>query len=116
MEAFSGLAILATNMKSALDGAFMRRLRFIVNFPYPGPVERQRMWRKALPEGLPREDLDFGRLARFGLSGGNIHSIALNAAFMAAARGTRLTQGLLMAAVRAELRKLDKPVNEAEFR
>ena len=117
MEAFSGLAILATNMKGALDNAFMRRLRFVVNFPYPGPAERLRMWQRALPAHLPRDaDIDFARLARLGLSGGNIHSIALNAAFMAAARGTPLSQAMLLAAARTELRKLDKPVNEAGLR
>jgi SpoVK/Ycf46/Vps4 family AAA+-type ATPase len=116
MEAFSGLAILATNMKSALDPAFMRRLRFIVNFPFPGPAERQQMWRKALPPDVPQESLDYARLARFNVSGGNIHSIALNAAFMAAQRGSPVTESLLLAATRTELRKLDKPPNEAEFR
>lgn len=116
MEAFSGLAILATNMKSALDTAFMRRLRFVVNFQFPGPVERARMWRHALAPGVPCDDLDYDRLARFGLSGGNIHSIALNAAFAAAGNGGRVSMPLLMSAVRTELRKLDKPVNEAEFR
>jgi len=116
MEAFSGLAILATNMKSALDPAFMRRLRFIVNFPFPGPAERQQMWRKALPPDVPQESLDYARLARFNVSGGNIHSIALNAAFMAAQRGSPVTESLLLAATRTELRKLDKPLNEAEFR
>jgi len=116
MEAFSGVAILATNMKNALDPAFMRRLRFIVNFPFPGAGERQQMWRKAFPRELPQRDLDYERLARFSLSGGNIHSIALNAAFAAAQRETHVTQGLLLAAVRSELRKLDKPINEAEFR
>jgi hypothetical protein len=116
MEAFSGLAILATNMKSSLDTAFLRRLRFIVNFPYPGVAERKRIWQGALPSELPLEAPDFDRLARFGLSGGNIHSVALNAAFMAASRGTPITQSLLMGAVRTELRKLDRPINEAEFR
>ncbi|HSI59399.1 MAG TPA: ATP-binding protein, partial [Ideonella sp.] len=116
MEAFSGLAILATNMKPALDTAFLRRLRFVVNFRYPGPAERLQMWRQAMPPDLPREALDLERLARFNLSGGNIHSVVLNAAFMAAARGTPLTQPLLMNALRSELRKLEKPVNEAEFR
>ena len=116
MEAFSGLAILASNMKSALDPAFMRRLRFIVNFPFPGPAQRREMWRKAFPADVPQERLDFEKLARFNLSGGNIHSIALNAAFAAAHRESAVTQPLLLSAVRAELRKLDKPVNEAEFR
>ena len=50
MEAYRGLAILATNMKSALDTAFMRRLRFIVNFPFPGIPERKRIWERAFPE------------------------------------------------------------------
>ena len=116
MEAFSGLAILATNMKSALDNAFMRRLRFIVNFAYPGPAERRRMWARALPAHVPHEALDFERLAKLGLSGGNIHSIALNAAFAAAGGAGTVSMPLLMNAVRTELRKLDKPVNEAEFR
>jgi len=116
MESFSGLAILATNMKSALDPAFMRRLRFIVNFPFPGLAERRVMWQKALPDGVPQGGVDHERLARFNISGGNIHSIALNAAFAAAERGSPVTQGLLLSAIRTELRKLDRPLNEAEFR
>jgi len=116
MEGYRGLAILATNMKSALDAAFMRRLRFIVDFPFPGPAERREMWRKALPDGVPRESLDYDRLARLHLTGGNIHGIALNAAFMAAQAGTAVTMALLLDAARQELRKLDRPVHEADFR
>ena len=116
MEAYSGLAILATNMKSALDAAFLRRLRFIVNFQFPGAAERRQMWQKAWPAEVPLEALDYDRLARFSLSGGNVHSIALNAAFLASQRGSVVTMPLLLSAVRTELRKLDKPVNEAEFR
>jgi hypothetical protein len=97
--------------------AFMRRLRFVVNFPYPGPAERQRMWCQALPAGVPRAaEIDFARLARFNFRGGNIHSAALNAAFEAAAQGRPVSQATLLAAVRRELRKLDKPVYEGEFR
>ncbi|QWP78988.1 ATP-binding protein [Lysobacter sp. K5869] len=116
MEAFSGLAILATNMKGSLDTAFMRRLRFVVNFQFPGPGERKRLWRGALPPGVPCETLDYERLARFNLSGGNIHSIALNAAFAAAGDGGAVGMPRLLDAVRTELRKLERPVNEAEFR
>lgn len=116
MEAFSGLAILATNMKSALDTAFLRRLRFVVQFAYPGAAERKQLWQKALPEALRHPSIDYDRLARFSLSGGNIHSIALNAAFMAAQAGVALSMAQLLAATRTELRKLEKPVNEAEFR
>ena len=116
MESFSGLAILATNMKSALDNAFMRRLRFIITFQFPGPNERRQIWQRALPPDVPREALDYDRLARFNVSGGNIHSIVLNAAFTASQRGTAVTLPLILSATRSELRKLDKPINEAEFR
>jgi hypothetical protein len=116
MEGFSGLAILATNMKSALDQAFLRRLRFTVNFPFPGIKERKRIWERSLPPKAPHEALDFDRLARLNLSGGNIHSIALNAAFLAAQRQQVVTMSTLLAAARTELRKLDRAFAEADFR
>lgn len=119
IEAYRGLAILATNMKSSLDQAFMRRLRFIVNFPFPGLPERSLMWRKVFPSEMPKAELDYERLARFNLTGGSIHNIALNAAFLAAAQAGpeyKVTLSLIFDAIRSELRKLDKPVNEAEFR
>jgi AAA+ superfamily predicted ATPase len=117
MEAYRGLAILATNMKSALDPAFMRRLRFICNFPFPGSEERKAIWQKVFPPEVPKGDLDFDRLARFNLAGGSLHNIALNAAFLAAQAGEPVTMPLILEAARTEFHKLDKPViNEAEFR
>jgi ATPase family protein associated with various cellular activities (AAA)/winged helix domain-containing protein len=116
MESFSGLAILATNMKTALDPAFMRRLRFIVNFPFPGVAERKRIWQQALPPETPSEGLDYDRLARLTVTGGNIHSIALNAAFAAAQSGRAVTMPVTLSAARMEMRKLDKPIHEGEFR
>ncbi|MEH1887807.1 ATP-binding protein [Nostoc sp.] len=116
LEAYRGLAILATNLKSSLDRAFMRRLRFIVNFSFPGVAERQMMWEKVFPPETPTEDLDFRRLARLNLTGANIQNVALNAAFLAAQAGTPVTIALVLAAVRTEFRKLDRPVNEADFR
>lgn len=116
MEAYRGLAILATNMKSALDTAFMRRLRFIVSFPFPGVPERKRIWETAFPEETGKEALDYARLAKFNLTGGSIQNIAINAAFLAASAGSVVTMPLIFEAVRSEFRKLDKPVNEAEFR
>jgi len=116
MEGYRGLAILATNMKSALDPAFVRRLRFIVDFPFPGAAERREMWRKALPAGVPRAALDYDRLARLHLTGGNIHGIALNAAFMAAQAGSAVTMPILLEASRLELRKLERPIHEADLR
>jgi SpoVK/Ycf46/Vps4 family AAA+-type ATPase len=124
MEAFRGLAILATNMKSALDPAFMRRLRFIVTLPFPGAAERKRIWERVYPKddeernltGTPVQDLDYDHLARFNLTGGSIHNVALNAAFLAARDGESVTMPLLFDAARTEFRKLEKPVNEGDFR
>jgi hypothetical protein len=116
MEAYRGLAILATNMKSALDQAFLRRLRFIVNLPFPGPAERKAIWQRAFPKQTPVEDLDYDRLARLTIPGGNIHNIALNAAFLAAQSGGPVTMQLVLDAARTELRKLDRPIVEADFR
>lgn len=117
IEAYRGLAILATNMKSSLDQAFMRRLRFIVNFPFPDAPQRGDMWRKVFPPQTPVGELDYEHLARFNLTGGSIHNIALNAAFLAAKTDSnKVTMTLVFEAIRSEFRKLDKPVNEAEFR
>ena len=116
MESYRGLAILATNMKSALDTAFVRRLRFIVNFPFPGAPERRAMWARAFPAKTQVGVLDVDRLARLALSGGSIQNIAINAAFMAARNRSTVTMPLVLEAARAEYRKLEKPVNEADFR
>jgi hypothetical protein len=116
METYTGLAILATNMKGALDQAFVRRLRFIVPFAFPGPSERRSLWKKVFPEALPTEELDFDRLSRLNLTGASIHSIALNAAFLAARDRTPVTMPLILRAARTEFRKTDRPVSEAEFR
>jgi len=116
MEAYRGLAILATNMKSALDQAFMRRLRFVVNFPFPGPPQRRAIWERAWPTDTPCRGIDFDHLARFNLTGGSIANIALNAAFLAAGRGLPVTMALVLDAVQSELRKLERPYNEADLR
>ena len=116
LESFHGLAILATNQKGALDSAFLRRLRFVVNFPFPGVAERKAIWASAFPAQLALPPLDLDRLARLALSGGSIQGIAINAAFMAAKAGVQIGMPLILDAARAEFRKLDKPVNEAEFR
>ena len=116
MEDFAGLAILTTNMRSALDAAFLRRLRFIINFPFPGAAERKAIWASAFPPQASVATLDFDRLARLPLTGGSIQGIALNAAFMAAKADVPIGMPLLLDAVRGEYRKLDKPINEADFR
>ncbi|MFQ5927042.1 MAG: ATP-binding protein [Terriglobia bacterium] len=116
METYRGLAILATNMKSALDTAFLRRLRFIVNFPFPSIEDRKRIWQKVFPPQTPTAGLDMGRLARLNLTGGSVHNVALNAAFQAAQAGTPVSMPLVLAGARVEFRKLERPITEADFR
>jgi SpoVK/Ycf46/Vps4 family AAA+-type ATPase len=116
IESYTGLAILATNLKNSLDQAFMRRLRFIINFPFPGVKERSLIWQKAFPPETPVQDLDFNRLSKLNLTGGSIQNIALTAAFLAAHADTPVTMQIILSATRTEFRKLDRPINEAEFR
>jgi ATPase family associated with various cellular activities (AAA) len=115
LEAYRGLAILATNMKNALDAAFTRRLRFIVNFPFPGLVERREIWRDVFPPQTLTSGLDIERLARLNLTGGNIHNVALNAAFLAAKANQPVTMPLIFDAARAEFGKLERLVSEADL-
>ena len=76
METYRGLAILTTNLKSALDSAFLRRLRFVVQFPFPDAAGRAEIWRRIFPPTLPTDGLDLVKLARLSVSGGTIRNIA----------------------------------------
>jgi hypothetical protein len=116
MEAYAGLAILTTNMKSALDRAFTRRLRFIVNFPFPDTAMREEIWRRVFPTATPRDGVDYAKLARLNLPGGNIRNIALGAAFLAADTDGPVTMTHLLRAAQSESAKLDRALAEAEVR
>jgi ATP-dependent 26S proteasome regulatory subunit len=115
MEDYRGLAILATNMKSFLDAAFLRRLRFIVDFPFPGPVQRQEIWRRVFPPAAAVRGLDFGVLSRLEIPGGNIRNIAVNAAFLAAGEGVPIDMEHVMRAARREYTKIERLIMDAEF-
>ncbi|MBF9031848.1 AAA family ATPase [Rhodobacterales bacterium HKCCE3408] len=108
IEAYQGLVILTTNLKSNIDKAFLRRLRFVLDYPMPGPEERAAIWDRAIPPGAPcAPDLDVSFLARrLELSGGSIQSIAVNAAFAAAAEDAAIGLHHVVEATRAELRKM----------
>jgi ATP-dependent 26S proteasome regulatory subunit len=116
MESYRGLAILTTNMKSALDAAFLRRIRFIVQFPFPDAAQRAEIWRRIFPTKTPTKDLDVNRLAQLNVAGGNIRNIAMNAAFLAAHTGEPVRMTHLLQAARSEYAKLEKPLAEAESR
>lgn len=115
MESYRGLAVLATNMKSAMDPAFLRRLRFAVHFPFPAPEQRAEIWRRVFPENTPVEGLDIHKLARLNVAGGNIRNIALSAAFLAADAGEPVRMTHLARAVHSEFAKIERPVPEAEI-
>jgi hypothetical protein len=111
MEAYGGVAVLATNLRAALDPAFLRRLRFTVEFPVPGERERRRLWGAAFPDAVPlAADLDLDRFVELPATGAAIQAIALGAAFSAAASGRPVDTAMVLSAARAEFRKLDLPL------
>ncbi|WP_344342516.1 ATP-binding protein, partial [Kitasatospora putterlickiae] len=114
MEAYRGLAVLTTNMKKALDPAFMRRIRFVVDFPFPGVPERAEIWRRVIPAQTPSEGLDPQRLAQLTVTGGSIRNIALSAAFQAADEDRPLQMRHLLAAARTEYLKLERSLTPSE--
>jgi AAA+ superfamily predicted ATPase len=116
MEAYEGLAILTTNMRQNLDPAFLRRLRFIIDFPRPDAEAREQIWRQCLPAGAHQlDDAAFSQLARkIDLTGGHIRQITLRAAFIAAAAGAQISLEHISHAARAEYAKLGMPPVEID--
>ncbi|HMH53511.1 MAG TPA: ATP-binding protein [Candidatus Acidoferrum sp.] len=118
MEEYDGVVILATNLRKNMDEAFVRRLQFTVEFPFPDEEDRRRIWKGVWPDDTPRDpglDLDF-LARRFEIAGGSIRNIALASAFLAAADGNVVTMSHLMHATKREFQKMGKVVTEGEFR
>lgn len=117
MEAYEGLAILTTNMRKNLDTAFLRRLRFIVDFPKPDAEAREKIWRQCLPGGSHDvDDAEFRQLARrIDITGGQIRQITLRAAFIAAAAGAQISLEHIAYAAGAELAKNGMPPVEIDL-
>jgi SpoVK/Ycf46/Vps4 family AAA+-type ATPase len=115
MEEYRGLAILTTNMRSALDRAFLRRIKFVVQFPFPNSVERASIWKRVFPKETPKDGLDFDKLSRLNIAGGNIRNIALYAAFLAAEDASAVRMSHLVRAARVEYAKLERPLTEADI-
>ncbi len=124
MERFKGLAILATNRKKDLDEAFVRRLRFIIDFPMPGEEERLRIWQQVIPNGVDRSALDLGYLAKqFPLAGGHIRSVVFQACLQSAGGARPLASGFkgklsmdkVMVALKREYEKSGRSVSLEQF-
>jgi hypothetical protein len=116
MEEYRGIAILTTNLKDALDRAFLRRIRFVVAFPFPDAQQRALIWERIFPPETPTSGLDIARLARLNVAGGNIRNIAMNAAFLAADRNAPVTAEDVLRAARHEYGKLDRKLTDSELR
>jgi hypothetical protein len=117
MENYSGVAILATNLRANLDEAFTRRLQFIVNFPFPDEEYRLKIWQVLLPDSMPRADnLDLKLMAkRFKLAGGSIRNIIVSAAYLAASNGGKVEMTHLMHGTRREFQKMGRLLQESDF-
>ncbi|MEC4880032.1 MAG: ATP-binding protein [Scytonema sp. PMC 1070.18] len=115
MECYPGLAILTTNLKSSIDTAFQRRIRFVVQFPFPDNAQRTEIWRRIFPPNTPTVGLDAAKLAQLSVSGGNIRNIALNAAFLAADADEPVQMKHILRAARTEYTKLEKSLTETEI-
>jgi AAA+ superfamily predicted ATPase len=114
IESYDGIAILATNFKKSLDSAFVRRIRFIVDFPFPDEYSREQIWRRIFPPSVPLDNLDYEFLARLAITGGNIRNIALNAAFLAVEEGTKVSMSQIKRAAEEEYAKLGRTMTTAE--
>lgn len=110
IEAFRGFTIVTTNMRHAIDPAFLRRFRFAIDFPLPSRSERLRLWQQAFPSGAPVAAIDWPALAELPLSGGSIRNVALGSAFLAAEDGGRIDAHRIAAELAEELRKHGQPM------
>lgn len=117
MEEYSGIVILATNLKANLDEAFLRRMHFLIDFPMPEEDERRRIWKATVPQDMPLGgDVDFDFLARqFKVAGGNIRNVVLAAAFLAASDGRAAGMEHFVRGMRREYQKLGRMVTAADF-
>lgn len=117
MEEYEGLAILATNLRQNLDDAFVRRLHFVVDFPFPDEAHRRRIWEVLFPQEAPvHEEVDFDRLSsEIKLAGGNLKNIALSAAFYAAEEHGMIQMRHLLQASQREHQKLGQNWQMADW-
>jgi SpoVK/Ycf46/Vps4 family AAA+-type ATPase len=117
MERFKGLAILATNRKKDLDEAFLRRLRYIIDFPLPDMEQRRRIWRQVIPAHADVSALDFDFLAmQFSMAGGNIRSAVFNACLQSTHQEyRRLGMPEVLVAVKREFDKMNRSLSLEQF-
>ncbi|MEH1796027.1 ATP-binding protein [Nostoc sp.] len=116
MEAYGGLAILTTNLKNALDTAFLRRIRFMVDFPFPAAQYRSQIWQRIFPSQTPIKGLDYQKLGQLQVAGGNIRNIAMNAAFIAADADEPVMMKHILLATQRDYLKLQRLLTKEEVK
>ena len=114
MEGYRGLAVLTTNLASNVDRAFLRRLRFVIHFPFPDQDLRAELWRRVFPAQTPTQGLDPDALSRLQASGGSIHAMAVSAAFAAAAEGSPVCPAHVLHAAKVEYAKAERILTATE--
>lgn len=113
LETYRGLVILTTNLKDSLDNAFERRMRFMVEFPFPNHQDREQIWRRVFPKQTPTEGLNFQELAKLAVPGAIIRNIGLGAALLAADAGEKIMMKHLKESATTEIEKMRfKPVTD----
>jgi hypothetical protein len=112
VEQHPGIVILTTNLVANIDAAFLRRIHVVLEFPEPGPAERERLWAKVAPSQLPMDaGVELTALAhRYPLTGAQIRDATLDAAYIAAANGRIVTQEHLLTGIRQQYEKAGKTV------
>lgn len=117
MEEYDGISVLATNLLNNIDEAFLRRIRYVVKFPFPDAEHREKIWRTTFPRETPlADDVDFGWLSRkYEIAGGNIKNVVVSAAFLAADEGEKVGMRHLTNAVRHELQKSGKIISRHDL-
>ncbi len=107
MEEYDGVVLMATNLLQNIDEAFMRRINFVISFPFPDAPTRKRLWQKLLDTPAPKsEDIDYDFLAEnFKIAGGNIKNCVVHAAFLAAAENCEISMRHIVSSVVSEQRK-----------
>ena len=116
IEEYEGIIILATNFLQNFDNAFLRRFKFIIEFPFTDAPRRKEIWQKVFPPELPREELDLDYLAEeFHFSGSQIKNVAVAAAFLAAGEQIPVNMKHVLTAVKREMSKTGKTLIASDF-
>ncbi len=116
IEEYSGIVILATNYRNNIDDAFMRRMKYVIEFKMPDVETRLAIWKNSFSDEIPLENIDFEYLAqKIQLSGGYIKNIIINAVFQAAAENSVVTMKHMISSTKNEYMKLGKMLTSQDM-